>query len=124
VLHERVVFLTVHLVDEPYVNLDERVAIEPLIDGCWLLSLSFGFMDRIDVPQALQLCAARGLAFDMMETSFFLSREKIIPVPGEDGMLQWREHLFSAMARNAGSAVDYFNLPANRVIELGTQLEL
>ena len=124
VLHERVVFLTVHLVDVPYVGQDERVEIEPLIDGCWRVSLTFGFMERTDVPRALNLCAARGLPFDVMETSFFLSREKIIPVPGEGGMLQWREHLFSMMARNAGSAVDYFNLPANRVIELGTQLEL
>jgi KUP system potassium uptake protein len=60
----------------------------------------------------------------MMDTSFFLSREKIISIPGEGGMMQWRERLFSTMVRNAGSAVDYFNLPANRVVELGAQVEL
>jgi KUP system potassium uptake protein len=80
-------------------------------------------MERADIPQALRQCAAHGLDFDMMQTSFFLSREKIISTPGE-GMWQWREHLFAAMARNAGSAADYFNLPPNRVVELGTQIEI
>jgi KUP system potassium uptake protein len=70
------------------------------------------------------LCARSGLVIELMETSFFLSREKIISVPGEGGMVQWREHLFAIMARNAGSAADYFKLPANRVVELGTQLEM
>ncbi|MDB5927085.1 MAG: potassium transporter Kup, partial [Betaproteobacteria bacterium] len=82
-----------------------------------------GFMERTDIPEALKLCANRSLDFDMMDTSFFLSREKIISTPGE-GMAQWREHMFAAMARNASSAVDYFNLPANRVVELGTQVEI
>jgi KUP system potassium uptake protein len=80
-------------------------------------------MEEIDVPRALERCAGAGLSFDLMRTSFFLSREKILSTPGE-GMWQWREHLFAAMARNAGSAPDYFSLPPNRVVELGTQVEI
>jgi KUP system potassium uptake protein len=124
VLHEQVVFLTVTVDDIPYVPPRERVRTEPLVDGCWRVVMRFGFMDRTDVPAALDLCASSGLTIELMETSFFLSREKIISIPGAGGMVQWREHLFATMARNAGSAVDYFMLPANRVVELGTQLEL
>ena len=123
VLHERVVFLTVVIEDVPWVPFDERIAIEPLKHGCWRVQLRFGFKNRTDVPQALELCKDHGLAFDMMETSFFLSRETVISTPGA-GMAQWRKRMFAAMARNAGSVVEYFNLPANRVIELGTQVEI
>ncbi len=126
VLHERVVFLTVKTKDVPWVPPAERVCIEPLGHGCWQIILYFGFMDRLDVSHALsELCKAHGLEFDMMQTSFFLSRETVIPVPAKrSGMSHWREHMFCAMARNAGSAVEYFNIPANRVIELGTQIEI
>jgi KUP system potassium uptake protein len=123
VLHERVVFLTVIVEDMPWVPFDERVAVEPLGHGCWRVTARFGFKNRTDVPQALALCRDAGLEFEMMETSFFLSRETIISTP-RGGMVQWRERLFAAMARNAGSAAAYFNLPANRVIELGTQVEI
>ncbi|MGZ5150399.1 MAG: potassium transporter Kup [Burkholderiales bacterium] len=123
VMHQRVVFLTVLAEEIPYIAAEERVTVEPLGDGCWRLALRFGFMERTDIPEALKLCADRSLEFDMMDTSFFLSREKIISTPGE-GMAQWREHMFAAMARNASSAVDYFNLPPNRVVELGTQVEI
>ena len=122
-LHERVVFLTVTVEEVPRIANEERAAIEALDDGCWRVTLRFGFIERTDVPQALELCALQALAFDMMQTSFFLSREKIISTRGE-GMWQWREELFATMVRNAGSAVDYFHLPANRVIELGTQIEI
>jgi KUP system potassium uptake protein len=123
VLHECVVFLTVRSAEVPYVAAEERVSLEVLDAACRRICLTFGFMDRPDIPEALKLCAQYGLELDMMQTSFFLSREKIISTPG-DGMWQWREHLFATMARNAGSAVDYFNLPANRVVELGTQVEI
>jgi KUP system potassium uptake protein len=123
VLHERVVFLTVKVDEVPYVPRELCVSLEPLGGGCWRLTLTFGFMERADIPQALRQCAAHGLDFDMMQTSFFLSRQKILSTPGT-GMWQWREHLFAAMARNAGSAPDYFNLPPNRVVELGTQIEI
>jgi KUP system potassium uptake protein len=110
----------------PWVPFNERVDIEPLGHDCYRLTLNFGFKNRTDVSQALtELCRERGLEFNMMQTSFFLSRETLIPVahvPG--GMALWRERLFATMARNAGSAVEYLNIPTNRVIELGTQVEI
>ena len=125
VLHERVIFLTVTAKDVPWVPLGERVTVEPLGHECYRVSLNFGFMNRQDVWQALsELCPDHGLAFDLMQTSFFLSRERVIPVAGREGMALWREKIFAAMARNAGSAVEYFNIPTNRVIELGTQVEI
>ena len=123
VLHERVVFLTVSVDDVPWVPFDERVTQESLGNGCWRIKMRFGFKNRTDVPKALALCSERGLHFEMMETSFFLNRETIISTPGA-GMAQWRERLFATMARNAGSVAEYFNLPVNRVIELGTQIEI
>jgi KUP system potassium uptake protein len=126
VVHERVVFLTVSVEDVPWVPLAERVAVEALGHECYRVTLTFGFMNRPDVWQSLfELCPDHGLAFDLMQTSFFLSRERVIPVAGrEDGMALWRERLFATMARNSGSAVEYFNIPTNRVIELGTQVEI
>jgi KUP system potassium uptake protein len=123
VMHERVVFLTVLFEEIPYVAGEERISLESLGNAVWRLSVRYGFMDRIDVPAALQLCRAQGLEFEIMETSFFLSREKIISTPGE-GMVQWREHMFAAMARNASSVADYLKLPANRVVEMGAQVEI
>ena len=123
VLHERVVFLTIVFDEVPQVPVNERHSISALGNGVWQMSLRFGFIDKTDIPAALAHCAADGLAFEMMETSFFLSREKIVSTSG-GGMARWRERLFAAMVRNAGSVADYFALPANRVIELGTQLEI
>jgi KUP system potassium uptake protein len=125
VLHERVVFLTVTITDVPWVPFEERVSVTPLGHGCWRVQMKFGFKNRPDVPQALELCREHGLEFEMMATSFFLNRETLIAVanvPG--GMAIWRERLFATMSRNASSAVDYFNIPSNRVIELGTQIEI
>jgi KUP system potassium uptake protein len=124
VLHERVVFLTVVVEEVPSVPDAERVEIEPLGHECYRLMARFGFMEQPDITKALEACHERGLECRMMETSFFLSREAIIPSIRHKGMAFWREHLFAAMARNAGSAVEYFNLPSNRVIELGTQIEI
>jgi KUP system potassium uptake protein len=126
VLHERVVFLTVQVKDVPWVPFEERVRVEPLGNECYRVMLEFGFMNRPDVWQSLsELAPDRGLAFDLMQTSFFLSRERVVPVAGrEGGMALWREKIFAAMARNAGSAVEYFNIPTNHVIELGTQVEI
>jgi KUP system potassium uptake protein len=123
-LHERVVFLTVEFRDVPWVPFAERVKCEPRGPGCWQVTARYGFMNRPDVIQALELCGALGLDFVPEETSFFLSREKIVPGGARSGMARWRERLFAAMARNAGSVVDYFNIPANRAIELGTRVEL
>ncbi len=124
VLHERVIFLTVTIADTPWVPFNERVTVEALGNGCWRIRMRFGFKNPVDVPQTLALCCEHGLGFEMMETSFFLSRETLIPVIGDDGMALWRERLFATMARNASSVVEYFHLPANRVIELGTRIEI
>ena len=125
VLHERVVFLTVEILDEPWVPFQQRVQFRRLGHGCFRATLRFGFMNRPDVMQALEIAGDLGLEFDPMQTSFFLSRETVVPVTGlPGGMALWRERLFAAMARNAGNAADYFNLPANRVIELGTKVEI
>jgi KUP system potassium uptake protein len=124
-LHERVVFLTVELRDVPWVPFEERVVCDKLGNNCWRVRVRYGFMNRLDVLRALELCGALGLEFDLMETSFFLSREKIVPAAGGiSPMARWREHLFSAMARNAGNITDYFNIPTNCVIELGTRVEI
>jgi KUP system potassium uptake protein len=125
VLHERIVFLTVETRDVPWVQFDERVLVERLGPGCWRVRVRYGFMNRPDVTRALELAGMLGLEFDPMQTSFFLSREKIVPavVGGASSMARWREHMFSAMARNAGNITDYFNIPSNRVVELGTRVE-
>jgi len=126
VLHERMVFLTVETRDVPWVQFDERVVCERLGHGCWRVRVRYGFMNRPDVTRALELCGALGLEFELMETSFFLSREKLVPAAegGISSMARWREHMFAAMARNAGNITDYFNIPSNRVVELGTRVEL
>ncbi len=124
VLHERVVLLTVEFRDVPWVPFEERVVCERLGHNCWRVRVRYGFMNRPDVTQALELCGALGLDFNLMETSFFLSREKLVPVAGAPGMALWRDRVFAAMARNAGSLTDYFNIPTNRVVELGTRVEI
>ena len=123
VLHERVVFLTALVEEEPWVPFDRRVRVEPLGHDCWRVTVRFGFKNRTDVSQALELCREQGLELDPMQISFFLSRETVIPTAA-DGMAMWRERMFAAMTRNAGSVVEYFNIPSNRVIELGTQVEI
>ncbi len=124
VLHERVVFLTVVIKDVPWVPARERVHIEDLGNNCFQLTAHFGFKDRPDVMQALGQCREYDLEFQPLQTSFFLSRETVIPSIRVEGMALWRERLFATLARNAGSPVEYFNLPANRVIEVGTQIEI
>jgi len=123
VLHDRVVFLTIITRDIPYVPDDERIEISPL--GCdFYRFLAFsGFKDDPDIPSLLEEAGRRGFAFDMMETSFFVSRETLIPSAGT-GMAMWRERLFASMSKNAVKASDFFHVPTNRVVELGTQLEI
>jgi KUP system potassium uptake protein len=123
VLHDRVVFLTIITLDIPYVPDNERIEISPL--GCdFYRFLAFsGFKDDPDIPSLLEEAGRRGFAFDMMETSFFVSRETLIPSAGT-GMAMWRERLFASMSKNAVKASDFFHVPTNRVVELGTQLEI
>jgi KUP system potassium uptake protein len=123
IMHERTIFMTVMIKDVPWVPTEERVIIEPLGNNCYRINAFFGFKDTPDVPQALEACNVHDLEFNMLETSFFLSRETVIPTTGA-GMAMWRERLFAAMIRNAGSVVEYFRIPPNRVIELGTQVEI
>ena len=123
VLHERVVFLTVHIIEEPYVPDAEQVKLTDLGHQCFQLNIYYGFKDEPDIPRVLQLCECLGLPFEMMETSFFIARQTVISTPGS-GMASWREHLFVTMSRNARGAADYYQIPPNRVIELGTQVEI
>ncbi|HEX8787204.1 MAG TPA: potassium transporter Kup [Telluria sp.] len=123
VLHERVVFLTVRIREEPYVPTADQVEVVALGHNCFQLNVSYGFKDEACIPEILRQCADKGLAFEMMETSFFIARQTVISVPGT-GMMTWREHLFVLMQRNARTAADYYQIPANRVIELGTQVEI
>ncbi|CAI08171.1 potassium transporter Kup [Aromatoleum aromaticum] len=123
VLHHRVVLLTVETADVPHVPDSERVAVEELDYGFYRVRVNYGFKDDPDLPAALVRCADFGLKFAMMETSFFLGRETLVSRVGS-GMPRWREKLFIVMFRNAGSAADYFHIPPNRVVELGTQVEL
>jgi KUP system potassium uptake protein len=124
VLHEKNVFLTVEFGDVPSVPSGRRVASERLADDCWRVTARYGFMERPDVALALELCAPEGLQLDPMEVTYFLSREKIVPRTTEGGIAQWRDRVFATMARNAGSITDFFNIPTNRVVELGTRIEI
>ena len=123
VVHERMVMVTVKVLDVPRVPEAQRITVEPLPQNFWRVTVYFGFMDDPDLPQALEWCAEQGLHLDMMDTSFFLGRETLIPSLGSEMML-WREKLFIAMFRNAGSVTNFFKLPANRVVELGSQVVL
>jgi len=123
VLHERVVLLSVLIREIPWVLPSERTWVDVLGQGFYRLTVYFGFMDRPDVSQALRPSKTTGLTLDPQETWFLLSRATVIPTPGE-GMALWRERLFAAMARNARTASDYFNIPSGRVIELGTKIEI
>jgi KUP system potassium uptake protein len=124
VLHERVIFLTIVYRDVPYVPFSECAEIEPLQHGFFRLKLHYGFMDKPDIPAALAVvCKKCGFEFNIMSTSFFLSRETIVPTSGT-GMSNWREQLFVTMSRLAGSAVEFFSIPTNRVIELGARIEM
>ncbi len=123
VLHERNIILTVRFAESPWVGMEDRTRVEPLGHGFWRVTLTFGFMNTPDVPQALKLCAAQGLAVPLFETSYFLSRETIVPTHGA-GMALWRERLFATMSRNAGSVVEFFRLPDNAVVELGTRVQI
>ncbi|MDR3409416.1 MAG: potassium transporter Kup [Formivibrio sp.] len=123
-LHERVVILTAETTDVPHVPKAERILITKLSEQFYLAKIVFGFMDEPDVPDALESCAQQGLELEMMDTSFFLGRETLIPQVGVGLMTRWREKIFVTMFRNAGSAASYFMLPPNRVVELGSQLVL
>jgi KUP system potassium uptake protein len=121
-LHERVVFLTVEVRDVPWVSFEERVLCERLGGNCWRVRVRYGFMNRPDLTRALEQCSALGLDIDAEQSSYLVSRQRIVPGLAQGGMASWRDRLFAAMARNAGNVTDYFNIPTNRVVELGTRV--
>jgi KUP system potassium uptake protein len=121
-LHERVILLTVHSEEAAHIADEERLAVEELGEGIHRLMARYGFMEDIDVPALLE--SAPGLNIKPMETTYFLSRERLIVTPRPSGMMRWREKIFASMMRNAESAARFFRLPANRVVELGAQIEL
>ncbi len=123
VLHARVVLVNVITEDIPFVTDAERVRVEELDFGFYRVFVRYGFKDDPDIPKALAMCEDQGLPFELMEASFFLGRETLIPRTGSS-MALWREKLFIVMFRNAHSAADFFCIPPNRVVEFGTQIEL
>jgi KUP system potassium uptake protein len=123
VLHERVVLVSVMFYDVPYVPDIDRVEVRQLKENFWSVVVQYGFKDEPDIPEALQLCATSGLEFSALETSYFIGRETLIPRMNSE-MPFWREKIFIAMFRNAGSATAFFKIPSNRVVELGTQVVL
>ena len=123
VLHDTNLFVTVRQHEVPWIRFDKRCEVEPLGHDCWQVTLHFGFKNDPDVPEALELLRPRGCNVDEMDTSYFLSRDIVSPTIGS-GMAPWREKLFASMHRNAAAAADFLRLPTNRVVELGSKLEI
>jgi len=124
VLHERNVLLTVETLETPVAEVDERIAITPMAGNFFGLELRFGFAEDPNIPLALTQCTREGLGFDMMDTTFFLSRETIVADARRPGMALWRDKLFAFLSRNAMPATAFFQIPGNRLIELGAQVEI
>jgi KUP system potassium uptake protein len=124
VLHQRNVILNVEFRDVPYVDDAARITVEDLGGGFWRVRAAFGFMQAPDVPHALSLAAAKGLELPVFETSYFLSRESVVPTPDNGGMAQWRERLFAVMSRGSSGIAGFFRLPDNAVVELGTRVQI
>jgi KUP system potassium uptake protein len=123
VLHERNVILTVETLETPTAEADERVAVQPLGDDFYKLTIRFGFAEDPDLPAQLERVKSCGVPFDLMDTTFFLSRESIVATD-RPGMPLWRDRLFAFMQRNATPATAFFQIPGNRLVELGTQVEI
>ena len=123
VLHEQNLFVTVRHHEVPWIGFGKRCEVQTLGHDCWQVTLHFGFKNEPDVPEALKLIEGRGIHVDEMETSYFLSRDTVTPTFG-GGMALWREKLFASMHRNASAAADFLNLPTNRIVELGSKVEI
>ncbi|MBP6763451.1 MAG: potassium transporter Kup [Rubrivivax sp.] len=123
VLHEQNLFVTVQHHEVPWIGFDRRCEVRPLKHGCWQVTLHFGFKNDPDVPEALKLMRGNGVVLEEMDTSYFLSRDTVVPTFG-GGMAMWREKVFANMHRNAAAAADFLNLPTNRIVELGTKVEI
>jgi len=123
VLHTNNLFVTVRNHEVPWIGLEKRLEIERLGHDCWQVQIHYGFKNDPDVPKALSLIKGRGFELDAMTTSYFLSRDTVVPTLGE-GMSPWREKLFAQMHHNASGAADFLNLPSNSVVELGSKIEI
>ncbi len=123
ILHERVIILTVQIAEVPYVDEANRASCKTLGEGFYRVVLRYGFLEETDVPAALARVDLCGPPFEMMQTSFFLSRQTLIASKAP-GMAIWREKVFAWMLRNAANAMEFFRLPSNRVVELGSQVEI
>jgi KUP system potassium uptake protein len=121
VLHEKNVVLTIHVSDTPRVSEDERVQIAPVSERFQRVVLRFGYMEEPNVPKALAIARKHGWQFDIMSTSFFLSRRALKPSP-QSGMPAWQDRLFIGLARTSSDATDFFQIPTGRVVEVGTQV--
>ncbi|MDH4374401.1 MAG: potassium transporter Kup [Verrucomicrobiota bacterium] len=124
VLHKRIIFFTICVEESPVVDASERLEVERMDAGFWRVQAHYGFMESPNIQGILKLCSEHDLEFREMETTFFLSRETVIPKADNGGMNIWQERVFAIMVRNALSATAYFRLPANRVVELGMQVEI
>ena len=123
VLHQRVIVLTVLIEDVPFIATGKRIECGDMGDGFYRMKIRYGFLEDTDIPGALRSAETCGGAFDMMDTSFFLSRQTLLASKAP-GMAIWREKLFAWMLRNAATAMEFFKLPTNRVVELGSQVEI
>jgi len=124
VLHERVLILNVRVEDMPHVRPEKRVEVHAATHGFYRVILHYGFMEEVDIPRALAGITTCGEPFNMMSTSFFLGRQKLIAAKKGRGMALWREKLFAWMLKSSESAMEFFKLPTNRVVELGSQLQI
>jgi KUP system potassium uptake protein len=123
VLHKTNLFLTVQNQEIPKVPAQEQAVMTPLGHDCWQVIIKFGFLDNPDIPKALQQINSSDWHYNPMTTSFFLSRDIVVPTLGGE-MAQWREKLFAQMHRSASGAADFLNLPSNGVVELGSKVEI
>jgi KUP system potassium uptake protein len=123
VLHQNNLFVTVRHHEVPWVGMNKRLEIESLGHHCWQVIVNYGFKGDPDLPKALRLIKGRGFELDPMTTSYFLSRDIVVPTIGS-GMAQWREKLFAQMHHNASGAADFLRLPNNAVVELGSKIEI
>ncbi|MDO9198956.1 potassium transporter Kup [Rhodoferax sp.] len=123
VLHENNLFVTVRNHEVPWIGMAKRLTIESLGHDCWQVIVNYGFKNDPDLPKALQQIKGRGCELDPMTTSYFLSRDIVVPTIGS-GMSQWREKLFAQMHHNASAAAEFLNLPNNSVVELGSKIEI
>ncbi|MDM0091236.1 MULTISPECIES: potassium transporter Kup [unclassified Variovorax] len=123
VLHEQNLFVTVRNHEVPWIPMDKRIEMEPLGHHCWQVIVHYGFKNDIDLPRALENARLRGCQLEPMTTSYFLSRDVVIPTLGS-GMAPWREKLFAQMHHSASGAANFLNLPNNAVVELGSKIEI